>query len=118
MVAHGLPLPKSKTKIEADKVNAHQTEETAGVRVHDTLEVPATAAQAAPSHKHFQDSDFNLYTPVPAQAESTEKVTWRPGMIMFTVWRFCLLLFTYGTGISFVYFSVPIPYNLFLQRNA
>jgi serine/threonine protein kinase len=84
MVAHGLPLPKSKTKVEADKINILQTEETAGVRLHDALEVPVTAAQAAPSHKHFQDGDFNLYTPVPAQAESTEKVTWRPGMIMFT----------------------------------
>ena len=85
MVAHGLPLPKSKTKVEVDKINVLQTEETAGVRFHDALEVPVTAAQAAPSHKHFQDGDFNLYTPVPAQAESTEKVTWRPGMIMFTV---------------------------------
>ena len=85
IVAHGLPLPKSKTKVEADKINVLQSEETAGVRFHDALEVPVTAAQVAPSHKHFQDGDFNLYTPIPAQAESTEKVTWRPGMIMFTV---------------------------------
>ena len=87
MICHGLPLPKSKTKLEADKANTVQSEEvTAETRVHDdTLRVPVTAAQVAPSHKNFQDADITLFSPVPTQAESSEKITWRPGMIMFTV---------------------------------
>ena len=89
MIAHGLPLPKNKTKIEADKANVLQAEEGAGVRFHDDLDVPATAAQVAPSHRHFQEEDIGLYSPIPVQAESTEKVTWRPGMIMFTVCCCC-----------------------------
>ena len=102
MVCHGLPLPKSKTKIEADKANILQTEETAGTRVKnrsnedndaDNLRVPATAAQVAPSHRQFQDDDFGLYSPVAVQAESSEKITWRPGMIMFTVSLILGLLF-------------------------
>ena len=88
MVPHGLPLPKSKSKMEADKGNVLQGGEVAGSRVHDDDmgDIPATAAQVAPSHKHFQDQDIMPYhSPALAQAESSEKITWRPGMIMHSV---------------------------------
>ncbi|CAI8001668.1 Probable serine/threonine-protein kinase PBL28 [Geodia barretti] len=84
MVPHGLPLPKSKSKMEADKGNVRQGAEVSGSRVHNNDgDIPATAAQVAPSHKHFQDQDILPYnSPALAQAESSEKITWRPGMIM------------------------------------
>ena len=85
MVTHGLPLPKSKSKIDAERANVKQAEETAGVRFHNDLDVPVTAAQVAPSHKHFQEGEVGLYDAIPVQPEAIEKVTWRPGMIMFTV---------------------------------
>ena len=90
MVTHGLPLPKSKTKSEAEKANASQAEQTVDMKVKDNVP-PATAAEVAPSHqayKNIQEGDndhFSMYGPVPVQAETTEKTTWRPGMIMFTV---------------------------------
>ena len=91
MVAHGLPLPKSKSKLEADKGNVLQGNGVSGSRVHnDDVDVPATAAQVAPSHKHFQDQDLLPYqSPALAQAESSEKITWRPGMIMHSVRTDC-----------------------------
>ena len=87
MVPHGLPLPKSKSKMEADKGNVRQGAEGSGSRVHNNdSDIPATAAQVAPSHKHFQDQDILPYnSPALAQAESSEKITWRPGMIMHSV---------------------------------
>ena len=87
MVPHGLPLPKSKSKMEADKGNVRQGAEVSGSRVHNNDgDIPATAAQVAPSHKHFQDQDILPYnSPALAQAESSEKITWRPGMIMHSV---------------------------------
>ena len=89
MVAHGLPLPKSKAKIETEKANnVLQIGETAGTRVHggnDAPNPPMTAAQRSPSLKNFQDPEIRMYSPVLAQAESTAKITWRPGMIMFSV---------------------------------
>ena len=85
MMTHGLPLPKSKSKIDAERANVKQAEERAGVRFHDDLDVPVTAAQVAPSHKHFQEGDVGPYDAIPVQPEAIEKVTWRPGMIMFTV---------------------------------
>ena len=91
MVAHGLPLPKSKSKLEADKGSVLQGNGVSGSRVHnDDVDVPATAAQVAPSHKHFQDQDLLPYqSPALAQAESSEKITWRPGMIMHSVRTDC-----------------------------
>ena len=88
LVPHGLPLPKSKTKIEADKANVLQIAGTAGTRVHggdNAPEAPVTPAQAAPSHKNFQEPEISLYSPAPVQAETAEKIMWKPGMIMFTV---------------------------------
>ena len=89
MVTHGLPLPKSKTKSEAEKVNASgakpKPDNNAPI---DGDDAPVTAAQVAPSHrmyKNVQDEEnMGLFSPV-QQAESTEKTTWRPGMIMYTV---------------------------------
>ena len=77
MMTHGLPLPKRKSKIDAERANVEQAEETAGVRL--------SAAQVAPSHKHFQEGAVGPYDAIPVQPEAIEKVTWRPGMIMFTV---------------------------------
>ena len=87
MVPHGLPLPKSKSKMEADKGNVRQGAEVSGSRVHNNDgDIPATAVQVALSHKHFQDQDILPYnSPALAQAESSEKITWRPGMIMHSV---------------------------------
>ena len=91
MITHGLPLPKSKSRSEAEKANVLPGEQKAnGKRSGEGLaagsDLPATAAQVAPSHpyKNLQ-GDEPVFSPVPAQAESSEKITWRPGMIMFTV---------------------------------
>ena len=50
-------------------------EEIAGVRL--------SAAQVASSRKEFLED--GLYDAIPVQPEVIEKVTWRPGMIMFMV---------------------------------
>ena len=86
MVAHGLPLPK-KSKIEGDKGNVVQPGEVSGTRFHDDkARQPTTAAaQVPPTHKHFLEPDVLPYSPTPTQAETSEKVTWRAGMVMHSV---------------------------------
>ena len=86
MVAHGLPLPK-KSKIEGNKGNVVQPGEVSGTRFHDdNAHQPTTAAaQVRLTHKHFLEPDVLPCSPTPTQAETSEKVTWRAGMVMHSV---------------------------------
>ena len=87
MVTHGLPLPPSKSKLEATKATIIQEEHKLPVNMARVSggEGPDTAAQVAPSHLDFYKNSHSEDLVTPVQAATSERVTWRPGMIVFTV---------------------------------